>query len=119
MIEFVNRFPRLNGIATALRIVFTNHLALGKRPFFRNFRLKRERLSITLAERTNLPFCALSGACAVYSDAFLIADYVALKNYQDKLLAVVLFHNYQLLKGYCLFLFDTANIIILFQLASD
>ena len=66
MIEFVDCFPRLFGIATALRVAFANHLALNNRPLFRNAWLKRkQRPSVTLAEFVNFSFCALAGACAV------------------------------------------------------
>lgn len=119
MVEFINRFSRLYRVRAALRVAFANNLALDNRPFFRNVWFEREWLPITLAERINLPFCALSGARAVYPDPLLIADYVAFNHHLDKLLVIVLFHDYQLLKGYCLFLFYNANIIILFRLASD
>lgn len=115
MVEFINRFSRLYGVRAALRVAFANNLALGNRPFFRNVWFEREWLPVTLAERINPPFCVLSGVRAVYPDPLLIADYVAFEHHLDE----ILFHNLQLLKGYCLFLFDNANIIILFRLASD
>ena len=115
MVEFIDCFPRLNGVGAALRVAFANNLTLDNRPLLRNAWFERERLPVTFAERSKLPFCALAGARAVYPDPLLIADYVAFEYHLDKLL----FHNYQLLKGYCLSLFDNTNIIILFRLASD
>lgn len=119
MIEIIDCFPRLFGIGAALRVAFANHLALYNRPLFRNAWFERERLSVTLAERIKLSLCALAGACAVYPDLLLVSDNVAFNYHFDELLGIVLFHNYQLLKGYCLSLFDNTNIIILFRLASD
>ena len=119
MIEFVDYFPRLYRVGTALRVAFANYSTFDNCTLSRNAWLERERLPVTLAKRIKLSFCALAGACAIQPDSLFVADNVAFNYHFDKLLFVVLFHTHQLLKGYCLFLFDNTNIIILFRLASD